>query len=148
MRLLPDQFEEAFLGLARRPNQEPVEAYDWHWLVKLAHATDELQALQFMPILIVRPSPKDWYWRQVARKRLFAWNGAHGALVGVGALPGDNVVSVYSREKMASDLNLVTTLRGSERMASQKVNDKLATLSLEREIFQLDFGSITPYYLP
>lgn len=134
--------EEAFAGVAIRPGEE-VDAYYWDWLT-----SDERVLFSQIPVLLIGPAPRHWYWRQVERGKLIAWKGCHTALLGVGALPGKPRVSIYDRTKIEAAMQLVGSERGlTGSIAPQAVADKVAHLWVSHSVTSTDLGELTPYYI-
>jgi hypothetical protein len=152
--ILPERYTEAFAGSASRPNSPEVEAYYWDWIVRCAKYgnpagwQDDVAAINQLPILIIGPAPRDWYWRQVARQKLIAWEGCHGALVGIGRVPGAPLVSVYSLAKLKERFDLVGANRDRlGGIATKPVMDAVAGIWIRKEIVSVDLGEFTPYYI-
>jgi len=135
--------DEAFAGEAIRPGEEPVDAYYWRWLTP-----EERPIFLQAPVLVICPSPKEWYWRQVALGKLIAWRGCHAALLGVGSLPGHTRVSIYNRLKIEESMDLVGSSRNlTGSLVPDSVAAKMAALWVGSTVMKTNFGEKTPYYV-
>lgn len=103
--VLSSEYEIAFAGLAVRHNRE-AEAYYWRHLIAEAKARhpdswkEEANAFVQMPFVLIMIPERYWYWRQIGRRKIIGHEGCHGALVGAGRMPGEPLVSVYSRQRI------------------------------------------------
>lgn len=136
--------EEAYAGIACRPGQPDVPAYWWEGLA----AERDVQKLLTLPILVIRPAPRRWYWREVGAGRIAAWEGCHAALLGVGSLPGRPLVSIYSKEKIVEALELIGADPDNPgHLAPDQKMDKTAAEWLEQAVLPVSMGWKTPYYI-
>lgn len=101
-----------------------------------------------MPIVLISIPERYWYWRAVARQKIIAYEGCHGALVGVGGMPGEPHVSVYRQKTREGPYSIVASSRTSPGTSLfPAVADKMADIWINQSLIHVDFGERSPYYV-
>jgi hypothetical protein len=129
-----------------RGEEHVVPAHLWVKSAATCHP-GHLSSLLCVPVLWVISAPKKWYWSAVARKEIFAWEGMHSALIGVGRFLGSDLSSVYDKNRILAQLELEAASRvGSGKLVGGKVRDKMEEIVFEKDMYRLPLKN-PPWYV-